>query len=69
MTNTRKVKTVNSEAKMSNDEISRLRMNFAENNPEIIKKIFEGDPQAFELFTNFGHLKASVTEVLIREKN
>ena len=33
------------------------------NEKEIIKKIFEGDPQAFELFTNFGHLNASVTEV------
>ena len=49
-------------------EISRLRREFAEKNPEIIEKMFEGDPIALEAFTNFGGISAKVTSVIIRSK-
>jgi hypothetical protein len=45
-------------------EISRLRMEFAENNPDIIEKMFRGDPLAIEAFTNFGGINAKVTKVI-----
>ena len=45
------------------EEISRLRMEFAENNPDIIEKMFRGDPSALEAFTNFGGIRATVTSV------
>jgi hypothetical protein len=45
-------------------EISRLRMEFAENNPDIIEKMFRGDPSAIEAFTNFGGINAKVTKVI-----
>ena len=48
------------------EEISRLRMEFAENNPDIIEKMFRGDPSALEAFTNFGGIQAMVTSVVIR---
>ena len=48
-------------------EISRLRMEFAENNPDIIEKMFRGDPSAIEAFTNFGGINAKVTSVIIRK--
>lgn len=44
-------------------EISRLRMEFAENNPDIIEKMFRGDPSAIEAFTNFGGINAKVIKV------
>ena len=47
-------------------EISRLRMEFAENNPDIIEKMFRGDPSAIEAFTNFGGINANVTSVIRR---
>jgi hypothetical protein len=49
------------------EEISRLRMEFAENNPDIIEKMFRGDPSALEAFTNFGGIQAMVTSVVIRK--
>jgi hypothetical protein len=49
------------------EEISRLRMAFAENNPDIIEKMFRGDPSALEAFTNFGGIQAMVTSVVIRK--
>jgi hypothetical protein len=49
------------------EEISRLRMEFAENNPDIIEKMFRGDPSALEAFTNFGGIQAKVTSVVIRK--
>jgi hypothetical protein len=48
-------------------EISRLRMEFAENNPDIIERMFRGDPSAIEAFTNFGGIQAKVTSVVIRK--
>ena len=47
-------------------EISRLRMEFAENNPEIIEKMFQGDARALEAFTNLGGINATVTSVIKR---
>jgi hypothetical protein len=47
-------------------EISRLRLEFAENNPDIIEKMFRGDPSAIEAFTNFGGINAKVTSVIRR---
>ena len=44
-------------------EISRLRLEFAENNPDIIEKMFRGDPSALEAFTNFGGINAKVVKV------
>ena len=49
------------------EEISRLPMEFAENNPDIIEKMFRGDPSALEAFTNFGGIQAMVTSVVIRK--
>jgi hypothetical protein len=49
------------------EEISRLRMEFAEDNPDIIEKMFRGDPSALEAFTNFGGIQAMVTSVVIRK--
>jgi len=49
------------------EEISRLRMEFAVNNPDIIEKMFRGDPSALEAFTNFGGIQAMVTSVVIRK--
>ena len=49
------------------EEISRLRMEFAENNPDIIEKMFRREPSALEAFTNFGGIQAMVTSVVIRK--
>ena len=46
---------------------SALRMKFAEDNPELIAKIFEGDPLAFEAFTNHGGIRGKVTQVVITD--
>ena len=48
-------------------EISRLRMEFAAQNPDIIEKLFQGDATALEAFTNFGGIKATVTSVIKRD--
>jgi hypothetical protein len=48
-------------------EISRLRMEFAEQNPEVIERMLNGDPAALEAFTNFGGIQAMVTSVVIRK--
>jgi hypothetical protein len=45
------------------EEISRLRMAFAEQNPEVIERMLNGDPAALEAFTNFGGIRATVTSV------
>jgi hypothetical protein len=42
-------------------EISRLRMEFAAKNPEIVEKMLLGDPSAIEALTNFGGINAKVT--------
>ena len=45
------------------EEISRLRMEFAEQNPEVIERMLNGDPAALEAFTNFGGIRETVTSV------
>ena len=45
------------------EEISRLSMAFAEQNPEVIERMLNGDPAALEAFTNFGGIRATVTSV------
>ena len=45
------------------EEISRLRMEFAEENPEVIERMLSGDPAALEAFTNFGGINAKVVKV------
>ena len=62
-----KKESMNSNAEKDWKEISRLRMEFAENNPDIIEKMFRGDPSALEAFTNFGGIQAKVTSVVIRK--
>ncbi len=54
---------MNSNAEKDWEEISRLRMEFAEQNPEVIERMLNGDPAALEAFTNFGGIKATVTSV------
>ena len=66
LTKTKKGSMKNS-AEKDWEEISRLRMEFAENNPDIIEKMFRGDPSALEAFTNFGGIQAMVTSVVIRK--
>ena len=61
-----KKESMNSNAEKDWKEISRLRMEFAENNPDIIEKMFRGDPSAIEAFTNFGGINAKVTSVIKR---
>ena len=51
------------------DSISLERMEFAKNNPEIIEKLFQGDPSALETFTNFGGINATVTSVIKRSNS
>ena len=62
----KKKETMDSIADKDWNEISRLRMEFAKNNPEIIEKMFQGDADALEAFTNFGGINASVTSVIKR---
>jgi hypothetical protein len=66
LTKTKK-EVMNNSAEKDWEEISRLRMEFAENNPDIIEKMFRGDPSALEAFTNFGGIQAMVTPVVIRK--
>jgi len=49
------------------EEISRLRMEFAEQNPEVIERMLNGNQAALEAFTNFGGIKATVTSVVRRD--
>ena len=61
-----KKEIMNNNAEKDWEEISRLRMEFADQNPDIIEKMFRGDPEAIEAFTNFGGIQAKVTSVIIR---
>jgi hypothetical protein len=61
-----KKESMNSNAEKDWEEISRLRMEFAEQNPEVIERMLNGDPAALEAFTNFGGIKATVTSVVRR---
>ena len=54
---------MNSNAEKDWEEISRLRMEFAEQNPEVIERMLKGNPAALEAFTNFGGINAKVIEV------
>ena len=38
-------------------------MEFAEQNPEVIERMLNGDPAALEAFTNFGGINAKVIKV------
>lgn len=60
---------MDSTAKKDWKEISRMRMEFAENNPEIIEKMFQGDADALEEFTNIGGINATVTSVITRDNS
>jgi hypothetical protein len=59
-----KKESMNSNAEKDWQEISRLRMEYAEENPEIIERMLNGDPTALEAFTNFGGINAKVTKVI-----
>jgi len=61
-----KKEVMNNNAEKDWEEISRLRMEFADQNPDIIEKMFRGDPAAIEAFTNFGGIQAKVTSVIKR---
>ena len=65
----KKKEAVDSIADKDWKEISRLRMEFAENNPEIIEKMFQGDAKALEAFTNVGGINATVTSVIKRSNS
>lgn len=67
MRNVKKMEDINTDAQHGPEEISRLRLQFAENNPDVIAKIFQGDAAALEAFTNFGGIQGKVTKVEIRE--
>ncbi len=54
---------------LSPSEISEARMQFVQEHPEVIAKIFEGDPSAIEAFTNFGGIQAKVTNITIKDSN
>jgi hypothetical protein len=58
-----KKESMNSNAEKDWEEISRLRMEFAEQNPEVIERMLNGDPAALEAFTNFGGINAKVIKV------
>jgi len=55
---------MNSNAEKDWAEITRLRMEFAEQNPEVIERMLNGDPAALEAFTNFGGINANVIKVI-----
>ncbi len=57
---------MNNNAEKDWEEISRLRMEFADQNPDVIERMFRGDPAAIEAFTNFAGIQAKVTSVIIR---
>jgi len=57
---------MNNNAERDWEEISRLRMEFADQNPDVIERMFRGDPAAIEAFTNFSGIQAKVTSVIIR---
>jgi len=61
-----KKEIMNNNAEKDWEEVSRLRMEFADQNPDVIEKMFLGDPNAIEAFTNFGGIQAKVTSVIIR---
>jgi hypothetical protein len=61
-----KKEVMNNNAEKDWEEISRLRMEFADQNPDVIERMFRGDPEAIEAFTNFGGIQAKVTSVIIR---
>jgi len=61
-----KKEVMNNNAEKDWEEISRLRLEFADQNPDIIEKMFRGDPEAIEAFTNFGGIQAKVTSVILR---
>jgi hypothetical protein len=65
LTKTKK-EVMNNNAEKDWEEISRLRMEFADQNPDVIERMFRGDPEAIEAFTNFGGIQAKVTSVIIR---
>ena len=53
--------------KQSPEDISKLRLKFATENPDLIARIFHGDAAALEAFTNFGGIQGRVTKVDIRD--
>jgi hypothetical protein len=61
-----KKEIMNNNAEKDWEEISRLRMEFADQNPDVIERMFRGNPEAIEAFTNFGGIQAKVTSVIIR---
>ena len=63
----KKKEVMDSHAEKDWSEISRLRMEFAAQNPNIIEKMFHGDASAIEAFTNFGGIDAKVTSVIKRD--
>jgi hypothetical protein len=65
LTNTKK-EAMDSNIEKDWKEISRLRMEFAEQNPEVIERMLNGDPAALEAFTNFGGINAKVIKVTRR---
>lgn len=67
MRNVKKLEDINIDAQQGPEEISRLRLQFAENNPDVITKIFQGNAAALEAFSNFGGIQGKVTKVDIRE--
>ena len=69
MRNVNRLKDKEMNSPLTPEEISKLRMEHARNNPELIVKIVNGDAAALEEFTNFGGIQGKVTQVIIREKS
>jgi hypothetical protein len=67
MRNVKKLEDINTGMKESPEDISKLRLKFANENPDLIARIFQGDAAALEAFTNFGGIQGRVTKVDIRD--
>jgi hypothetical protein len=67
MRNVKKLEDINTGMKQSPEDISKLRLKFATENPDLIARIFHGDAAALEAFTNFGGIQGRVTKVDIRD--
>ena len=68
MRNVNKLDNFEPDMNANNARTSKLRMQLASDDPELIAEIFEGDPQALEAFTNIGGMTGKVTQVVVRDQ-
>ena len=65
MRNVKKLKDNELDVPLTPEEISHLRLEHVQKNPDLIAKIFAGDAAALEEFSNFGGIQGKVSQVVI----